>query len=785
VARLLLIAFFLCLWLPMASFMSGNISLNPPLASAATLYGPYEWRIEAHDVLRAGYQPQFRIYGRITSVRDVPQIVVLADFLEWAGTFGTAPLVETGPVFATQLAWRPFATQWDIDHDAGLTLHAGRARFNFQFLLWGFLTLVLPLMFYLWLNADRNRVSSPRERWRRDEAFRQKVRDLEIDYKDKPAALRRRTVMLAFLGYGVIWGSVFLLIALGIGLAAVLTVLTKAGAVAVVAVLVPIGFALKLAKSLLSPRYGDAGVQITREMAPRLFRMLDKIQDKAQGPPFSRVFIITQMNAMVSRHTGALGFFGFGPVTLTIGLPLMQAMTPEQMEAVIGHEYGHVAAKDNALGQWVYRIRNSWMTLGDRLRAEQLWYALRLNRFYAWFLGFFSAYSFTLSRQCEYEADAFSARMTDKKHTAAALIAMEIMSYRLSQDFWKPIWERVKDEPRPDIAPYQQIGAFFRAQHDIAGSLALIEKAETGYDSTHPATIDRIRALDETLAPPPRLEKSSATVFLQSLEGQLAALFDRDWQQRNGKAWRDAYLQHQHWRGKYIDLSLQDLETMRREDLTELFQAADMVDEDDTVLAVCQEILRREPDNLAARVNMLGLRLMQAHDESALLKLDDIIRENRAYLPAACRYAVRYFTAQNRMKEAEVYRFRLDEWEYQKQAADEERKMIFPSDRFMPHSVMPEYVLRVVGHFKPHNIIGKIYMARKEVHYLPEMPMIVVGLEPSWRAFFRRRRNVEAEINAIAATLNLPPVFHFFVPGSVPGLRARLRKVDGALVYKR
>ncbi|MBI1216854.1 MAG: M48 family metalloprotease [Alphaproteobacteria bacterium] len=784
-ARLLLIAFFFSLWLPVAAFTSGNISFHPPLTEMTALSGPYEWRIDGRDIVREGYRPRFYLYGNITSERNVPRIVVSADFLEWAGTMGGAPLVETGPVYATQLSWRPFVTRWDVEHDAGLTLRAGGARFNYQFLLWGFLSLALPALFWLWMNADRNRVTSPQESWQRDEAFRQKVHDLEIDYKDKPAALRRRTVLLAFLGYGVIWGSILLLVLLGVGLAVVMTVLTKAGGLAAVVVMVPVGFALKLAKSLLSPRYEDAGVPVTREMAPRLFAVLDRIRDKAEGPPFSRVFIITQMNAMVSRHTGWLGFFGFGPVTLSIGLPLMQAMSPGQMEAVIGHEYGHVAAKDNALGQWVYRIRSSWLSLGDRLRTEQLWYALRLNRFYRWFLGFFSAYSFTLSRQCEYEADAFSARMTNRKHTAQALIAMEVMTRRLSHEFWKPIWDKVKLQPEPDIAPYRQMGSFFRAPHDPADALKIIEAAKTNYDSTHPATIDRIRALDETLAPLPPLEKSSATAFLGGLEGELAGLFDRHWRARNRQEWRAAYQQHQRWREKFSALKDRELSQMGRDELTELFQAADIMEDDAVVLAVCQEILRREPDNLAAKVNMLGLRLMTAHDESALLKLDDIMRENTAYLPAACRYALRYFTAQNRMQEAAVYQFRLDEWQYQKQAADEERKTIFAADVLQPHNVMPEYVLRIVGHFKPHKVVGRIYMARKAVQYLPQTPMIVVGIEPSWRTRFRKKKEVHAELQGLIAGLELPPVFHFFIIGSVYGLRAKLRKVPGALVYKR
>jgi Zn-dependent protease with chaperone function len=228
------------------------------------------------------------------------------------------------------------------------------------------------------------------------------VQAVEQQAKGNARWLRKKTITLALLGYVVVLGSIVLMIPVGLGLGAAVVVLTGGNAAAAklafVLAIVPIGFAWHMGKSLLSGPFEYSGLEVTAQDCPALFALLQKICTKAQGPMFKRVFIDNQLNASVTRSGGLLGFFGMGPVVLTLGLPLMQSQTQQQLAGVIGHEYGHVAAKDNAWGQWVYRIRNSWLTLDDRLRFEHLWYVLKLNRFYEWFMATFSVHSFALSR---------------------------------------------------------------------------------------------------------------------------------------------------------------------------------------------------------------------------------------------------------------------------------------------------------------------------------------------------------------------------------------------------
>jgi len=60
-----------------------------------------------------------------------------------------------------------------------------------------------------------------------------------------------------------------------------------------------------------------------------------------------------------------LGLLGWYRNTLLIGLPLMKALTRQQLAAVLAHEFGHLAGGHGRLGNWVYRLRFGWARLAQ------------------------------------------------------------------------------------------------------------------------------------------------------------------------------------------------------------------------------------------------------------------------------------------------------------------------------------------------------------------------------------------------------------------------------------
>src|ERR1044072_3131247 len=146
------------------------------------------------------------------------------------------------------------------------------------------------------------------------------------------------------------------------------------------------------------------GIRLTREQAPRLFELADELAAKLEAPRVHVLQVDGEYNASLAQ-VPRLGPFGWQRNYLTLGLPLMQALTPEQFRAVLAHELGHLSGNHGRFGSWVYRVRQTWVQLLVRLEREERWGAFAFTKFVNWFAPYFNAYSFVLARRHEYEAD--------------------------------------------------------------------------------------------------------------------------------------------------------------------------------------------------------------------------------------------------------------------------------------------------------------------------------------------------------------------------------------------
>ncbi|MBL1147429.1 MAG: M48 family metalloprotease [Pseudomonadota bacterium] len=782
---------FLVIWLPSLLFAAGNTSFSPALEQSDAWKGPYKkWKIEKRSFYFDGFKPEMLIHANLSTKSGPYPVVIKADFMEWLYGGGRRK-IKSGAVYITGRQDFPFVTQWGLEHDAGLKYSIGEMRFNGLFLFTLFFCLALPVLLTLWLMVDEVTIDTPQERKRKYLDFVELVKDIENRAQGNPLWLRRKTIRLAFLGYLVVIGSILLMLPVGLGLGAALVVLTGGNAgvakLAFVIAAVPIGFAWHMGKSLLSPSFDYEGVEVTAQDCPKLFALLEEICQKANGPMFKRVFIDNQLNASVTRSGGLLGFFGMGPVVLTIGLPLMQSQTAKQLSGVIGHEYGHVAAKDNVWGQWVYRIRNSWLVLDDKLRFEHLWYTLKLNRFYEWFIATFSAYSFALSRSCEYEADAFSARVAGKDAIAEALSSLAVYGDQYNGTFWRKIWERSDTgENLQNIAPYKEIPPFFGNLEDVSDSIEQALKRKTDYTGTHPSVSDRLAALgtDFNVPEPPTPGHSAATALLEGMAEKLANDFSREWQEKAQEHWEGRQEERKHWQNRYEELKTKPVGDLEEEDLRELVSAAGRMEDDDLYYKASEEMLRRHPDSAGALLNCLWYRLMVEKDESQLAEMEKLLKTHPSYTADVCGYAIEFLEKDGRAEEAKPYHEKLDDWHYLSRAANDERDAILSADEFKAHDLPEKALTYLSEHAAKHPIIARVYLAQKDVKYMPEFPCYVIAYKTK-PGFWASQKKVDEDVMQFIYESGLPEEFLFIEADGVSGLEKKLKQIDGTVIYQK
>ncbi len=153
------------------------------------------------------------------------------------------------------------------------------------------------------------------------------------------------------------------------------------------------------------------GERVTQLAQPRLFAAIRAIATGCGEAMPQDVLLNGEMNASVAHWGGRLGLAERR--VLTLGIPLLQLLTVEELAAVVAHEFGHFAGGHTNTGAWAYRVRASITTVGRRYG--------RLNLLFHAYGRLFLRVTRTLSRQQELDADRFAARLAGSAPLARAL----------------------------------------------------------------------------------------------------------------------------------------------------------------------------------------------------------------------------------------------------------------------------------------------------------------------------------------------------------------------------
>ena len=284
------------------------------------------------------------------------------------------------------------------------------------------------------------------------------------------------------------------------------------------------------------------GIEVTRSEAPGLFAMLDEVRAKVasprnNGPKVDTVLIAPEFNAAIVQRP-RLGVFGWHRNYVVIGLPLLRALARDEVMAVIAHEYGHLSDGHGKSGQWVYRVRMTWLQLSQSLGGTL---AGRIfQRFFNWYGPWFNAYSFVLARSNEYAADRASAIVAGAHGAARALtrVAAEARRY---DAFWQDLWGESGLE-RESVSPHTLMGAHFvkpMAGSDVREALNAALADVTDIHDTHPSLRDRLSALGEAVPDLEPVGESGAEALLGAgLTQALAQKLDADWWERAARNWQ-------------------------------------------------------------------------------------------------------------------------------------------------------------------------------------------------------------------------------------------------------
>lgn len=571
----------------------------------------------------------------------------------------------------------------------------------------------------------------------RREKYESLARKAEQMIQRSPDSYKLRIGALALLGYAVIWtATIGLLALLGSAVwaafagAALLVLLIKTKLIIALPLLLWV-----LVRALWVRIERPDGLRITAREAPALFVELKALSRTLRMPRIHEVLLNTEFNAAVVQSP-RLGILGWQRNTLILGLPLMLALSSDEMQAVLAHEAGHLSGNHGRFGGRVYRMRMRWYQIMTAFNQIEGWGANLMRRFFDWYAPYFDAMSFALARANEYQADAITSEHTSREARASALLAAEVRGELAGEFYWKPLLARTALEPEPERAPFHGL-ARFHAEHEPepAQLNATIERAlaaSTDYSNTHPALTDRLRAIQAAPARTFRVSRSVASEWLGDSLHKVLNAFNREWLNDNAEAWRNQYRGSNEARGELAELErrdpakLEDNERWRRAELTEYFHGAA------AALPIYRDYAERTPEDGAAAL-VIGRILLAEGQEEGMQHLEHAAVHFQWALEA-CELAYAHELRRGNATAAEQWRRRGEREIDLRDQYTRERSGLRDNDVFKDPGLSDEWLARLRQQLGEHDGVKCAWIARKQVRTAPELLCYVISVAPSLSA---------------------------------------------------
>jgi Zn-dependent protease with chaperone function len=231
-----------------------------------------------------------------------------------------------------------------------------------------------------------------------------------------------------------------------------------------------------------------AGVAVDDKSQPELVGVIRSVAEEMGTEPPARIFLVPDVNAFVLQTGGLLGMRP-GERVMAVGLPLIEALTVDQLRSVVAHELGHYAGGDTRLGGLTYRAGASIGRTIDNVGHDSL-----IGKLFDAYGRMYLRLSLRVRRRQELTADAAAVRLAGRENHMTALRRGEVTAYAYDhflRSYLVPLWERGCDAENA-FEGYRSLLADRTRQEELdALEMAVQEGTTDPYDS-HPSLAERL-----------------------------------------------------------------------------------------------------------------------------------------------------------------------------------------------------------------------------------------------------------------------------------------------------
>lgn len=487
------------------------------------------------------------------------------------------------------------------------------------------------------------------------------ISGLEAEAEHNPGAFRGKVIMISSAAYFALFGMLLgaaLLIYFGFGWANETHRLTHQIQMSVFT-LIMLPLFIVVTRMFFMRLEPPEGRPVTRDEAPRLFEVLDRMRRKLKGPPIHHVLINREYNASIVQLP-RWGLFGGHANYLMLGLPYLWGVPTNEMLATVAHEYGHLCGDHGKLSAWVYRQRRTIGALYDQVDgdAKDNWVYAAIAAALHRFMPYYNAYTFVMSRQNEYAADLTASELIGAEVNASGLIRDALLGQWVRDKFWPTLYQQADTSVRPLFMPFAAMRMAFAAGYEQWATperLSLAWREKSDVHDTHPALRDRVTATGQRCHLPARVDVPAAETLLGASAKRITEEFDHAWWKDEKKDWESRHHYAVRSKARLQELSMQALNNLQLHELQELALLKSEFDSPQAAKPILEHLLRQPGGPFPKAAYYYGNILLDEDNERGLDYLTEAVDNDRSLFEHATRRCYFYLLNKRGEKAAEAW----------------------------------------------------------------------------------------------------------------------------------
>lgn len=410
-----------------------------------------------------------------------------------------------------------------------------------------------------------------------------------------------------------------------------------------------------------------SGLGIKHDKAPKLYELIDELSDVYSAPLFERVVVHDEFELTVVP----VPRFGIPVVrnyVLRIGLPVLQALSPDQFRACLARRLGQYSGVHNRLTHIVYR----WRQYCEQYRAIYLKQKAPLALPFQWFFRLYvpvlDALCVHALHQDELEADRYALEVTDDDKLADMIKRVEVSHAFLKAKYWPKIFQMLQKQGTAlEHLPHASMAKVLRnglTPEEVNDLLEKLRDQPEAYDRVTPSYSQRMENIGHFKdAPPLPVVETAAQRYLGKMSAAIISMLDKMWLKKHAggkpvaaqgkKKPPESASENPHQRLSELQARIDQGEDSD-ELLWELADATEKVEGKAAAIAIYQRLLKRNPTH-AKTIFAVGRILLSQNDPAGVDVLEKAIKLNSACRPQAYWLLANYFKKTNQPDKAKHY----------------------------------------------------------------------------------------------------------------------------------